>query len=133
MVCHVTVTAAVEGDTWEAAALRAALEAAGLTQTKLAQLTGMDRSVVNALANGRRAMTRESAERLAAHLPVTPEELLPPPAGEDAHTEDSPLVLLRRLAVAVETQQRTLDDLQSRVETLERAAKTPRRAPRAAR
>jgi hypothetical protein len=49
----------------------------------------------------RRAITRESAERLAAHLLVTPEELLPPVA-EAAPKEESPLARLRQLAETVE-------------------------------
>ena len=134
MVCHVTVTSAEEPpeDKWEAVALRAAIEASGLTQQALADLAGMDRSVVNGLARGRRPMTRANAARLAEHLSVKPEDLLPPEAAESP-TEQSPLALLRQLAKTVEAQQGTIDELQTRIENIERDGKKPERAPRAGR
>lgn len=69
---------------------------AGKTQQQVADATGIDRSVVNALEKGRRAITSTYADRIAPVLGVTSADLLPPAEarGEDP---DDPLVRLARL------------------------------------
>lgn len=106
---------------WQAATLKTARLAAGLTQAKLAQLAHIDRSRYNALENGRHPLSVEYAERIAPHVSRAVTELLPPTTADPADPLD-PLVLLQGLATAVEGSQRLIADLQARVEALERSS-----------
>lgn len=134
-----TETETFEGDTWEAQHLRSLLASATdpdsgkrLTQERLGKLAGIDRSRLNGLLRAKHAITPTYAERLAPHLGVLPESLLPP-AEQSQEVPESPLVLLRKLGATVEAQQRQLDEIQERVEILERAGRSPRRASKAGR
>lgn len=126
-----TVTAP-EGDngadeeTWEAATLKSLRIAKGLTQEKLADLAKINRSRYNALERSRQAMTRYYAERIAPHLGVKPEGLLPP--QDLPNLPDSPLVLLRELAETVETMGLTIAEHEERIAALEQDGEKPGRS-----
>lgn len=124
-VRHVTVTQREE--TWSTAAIKARLAKVGLTQNQLADETGLDRSVVNALINGRRKMSSYYAGLFAKPLKARATDLLPPTEQVQAAPTD-PYVLLRRLAETVAAQQGTIDELLDRVASLERGEEKPPRA-----
>lgn len=127
-LCHVTVT--VSGG-WSAQRLKALRKKRKLTQEQLADLAGLARTTIVHLERETkpRTMTPHYAGKLAPVLKVKPAELLPPTG--DASDSQDPLVLLRKLGETVETQQKTIDELHSRLETLEHAGETNRPATRA--
>lgn len=140
-VCHVTTTEKPppKKDTWEAANLRALLAQAKdpktggrLTQGRLAELAGIERSRLNGLLRANSRITLTYAERLAPHLGVKkPERLLPPERVKK--TPRSPLALLEELATTVDRQQGEIEELQRRVETLENSGGKSQPARKASR
>jgi transcriptional regulator with XRE-family HTH domain len=110
-------------DVWAGARL-AALRGE-LTQQQLADLAKIDRSRYNALEKGRQRITPTYAKRLAPHLGVDPDELLPPAAPRTAGP--NPLCLLEQLAATVGTLELAIEGLTSRVEGLEGRGRASRR------
>lgn len=143
-VRHVTDQASPPAkDTWEAAHLRALLAAATdpltkgrLTQNRLADLSGIDRSRVNGMLRAKAKITLTYAERMAPHLGVKrPETMLPP--EEMKETPKAPLALLEALAKklgdSIEKQTEMdaeLRGLRSRVDKLEARRATARAVPK---
>ena len=56
--------------------LRGLREAAGLTQERLAQIVGLDRSYVGGVERGERNISLENIHKLASGLQVKPSHLL---------------------------------------------------------
>lgn len=90
------VTAA---NAWAGATLAAHRKRANLTQNRLAELAGIERSAYIALEKGRRKITLTYAERIAPHIKVAkPEELLPrQAAAEPQSPEENPVDRLAAL------------------------------------
>jgi transcriptional regulator with XRE-family HTH domain len=88
------------GDEWAAATLKALRLARKLTQQQLADAASLDRSVMNALENGRRPMSDGYARKLGKALKVKPKALLPP-ADPQPEVEKSPLARLEELEAEV--------------------------------
>jgi transcriptional regulator with XRE-family HTH domain len=63
--------------------VRAAREAAGLTQEDLEGLTGLRRSYISDMERGTRNPSLRAVERVAVALKVTPEQLLRLPDSAD--------------------------------------------------
>lgn len=91
-LCHVTET-----ETWGGAALEAARKRANLTQEDLGKKAGVDRTTINALEKGRRQMSDYYAGKLARHVRLKPDALLPPPPTEDSDPTVDPLLRLAKL------------------------------------
>lgn len=53
-----------------------------MTQAKLAELTGLKKSVISEYENGKRRITRAAAEKLAKALDTYPEKFLPDEPGK---------------------------------------------------
>ena len=59
-----------------AAAIRAAREAAGISQVELARRMGMDQSAINRIESGRRAVSEPTMWRVATALGLSMAELV---------------------------------------------------------
>lgn len=112
--------------TWAGARLTALRDAAGKSQQAVAEATGLDRSVINALENGRRRLTPYYVEKIGPVIGVAPAELLPP-EDEGAQGPVDPFVLLLELSGAVDGLRETLAGLAGRMDTLERELEARRR------
>lgn len=111
---------------WAGLALKALREKHALSQKKLAELAGIDRSRLIALEKGNVRISPHYAELLAPHLKVKNARKLepPPPAPQDS---DGPIARLEAVEAALNKLGPYVDDLAARVAALENQAPPKRR------
>lgn len=91
---------AAQDPDWAGQQLAAKRTKKKLSQAQLAELAGIDRSIYNALENGRRRITVTYAERLAPHLGIRDHRKLLPPEAQPPNPA-SPLRRLEELEARV--------------------------------
>ena len=110
--------------------LRKALFDAGWSQSDLARATGVDKTTISHIVNGRTAPRASTVERFEEVLSLTPGTLAglgeePPPVGAASELSDADL--LAELTYRLERQRRELDELKRENDQLRAEATKPPR------